>query len=147
MDCSGCGKRISGTFYEAPDGGRYCIKCAATLPFTPPTRGHQDYPQLTQPVSLPKAQGMSTTPGWAIASLTLGILALSLSFVLIGGWLGLIGLILGVVHLQARKRPNGLAWWGISLSTLGIFAAICFDVLYDRVSQSNLSALSLLTPA
>ena len=139
MDCSGCGKRISGTFYEAPAGGRYCVKCAAELPFNPPTRGHQD-PQLTQPISLPKAQEMPTTPGWAIASLILGILALSLSFHWIGGWLGLTGLILGVVHFQARKRPKGLAWWGISLSTLGIFASI-----YGAVSQSNLSALSLIS--
>jgi len=35
MHCSKCGRGISGVSYEAPDGGQYCVKCAATLPVTP----------------------------------------------------------------------------------------------------------------
>ena len=65
MDCSGCGKRISGTFYEAPDGGRYCVKCAATLPLTPPAPRRQD-PTHKQTISPTASQENPTIePGQA----------------------------------------------------------------------------------
>lgn len=69
-------------------------------------------------------------PGLAIAALVLGILAVVLSFLLVGGVLGAVGLILGFVHLKRRRRPNGMAWWGVSLSMVGLIISIGFGTLY-----------------
>ena len=71
--------------------------------------------------------------GLAIACLVLGITAACLSFLLLGGLLGLIGLILGLVHLRRNGVPKAMAWWGISLSVLGLLASVGFGVLYFQV--------------
>jgi thiol-disulfide isomerase/thioredoxin len=68
--------------------------------------------------------------GLAIASLVLGILALCLSFLLFGFLLGLIGLILGVVHLRQKRGSTAMAKWGLALSFLGLLASLAFGVLY-----------------
>ena len=68
--------------------------------------------------------------GLAIASLILGILALCLSFFLVGGLLGLIGFCLGAVCLRRRQGSRALAWWGTSLSVVGLLVAIGFGILY-----------------
>jgi len=66
----------------------------------------------------------------AIASLVLGILALVLSLFLIGILFGLIGVILGLVHLRRHRGSNGMAWWGVGLSMLGILASVGLGIAY-----------------
>jgi peroxiredoxin len=83
--------------------------------------------------------------------LVLGILAICLSFLLVGGLFGVIGLILGVVHLCRRRAFRGMAWWGSALSLLGLLAVAGFGFLYFRVYKEVRSAMesygSPTTPA
>lgn len=60
----------------------------------------------------------------AVASLVMGILAVLSSLIVVGAFFGLIGLVLGLLHLARRTGRNGLAWAGIALSALGIVASI-----------------------
>lgn len=68
--------------------------------------------------------------GLAIATLTLGILALILSLLLIGFFLGLVGVGFGLIHLRQRSGRNGMAWWGMGLSVVGIIASIGLAIVY-----------------
>lgn len=81
------------------------------------------------------APSFSSSLGLAIASLVLGILSLVLSFLVVGGILGLIGLALGVAHLVKKRRPTGMARWGVALSVLGLIASIGFTILYYSAYQ------------
>jgi cytochrome c biogenesis protein CcmG/thiol:disulfide interchange protein DsbE len=72
----------------------------------------------------PSAQGL------AIAALVLGILALVLSFLLVGALCGVIGIVLGIIHLRQKNPPRPMAWCGIILSIVGIVAAVAFGGLY-----------------
>ncbi len=84
-------------------------------------------PDLTAAISPPL--------GLAIASLVLGILASVLSFLVLGGILGLIGLALGILHLRKNKVQVVMAWWGVALSILGVIASIGFVGLYYYAFQ------------
>jgi peroxiredoxin len=77
----------------------------------------------------------SSSLGLAIASLVLGIVSLVLSFLVVGGVLGLIGLALGLAHLVKKRRPAGMARWGTALSVLGLIASIGFAILYYSAYQ------------
>jgi cytochrome c biogenesis protein CcmG/thiol:disulfide interchange protein DsbE len=68
--------------------------------------------------------------GLAIASLVLGILAVVLSWLLVGGLLGIVGLVLGLVHLKRKCGQNGMAGCGVGLSVLGIICTIGFAGFY-----------------
>ena len=92
---------------------------------------------------LPETASTQSRPSLAVASLVLGILAVVLSLFVIGGVLGLVGLGLGAVHLRQRRGPRGMAWWGTSLSTLGIAASVfvgCGYYLFFQQFQKNLKA-------
>ncbi|MSU59605.1 MAG: TlpA family protein disulfide reductase [Pedosphaera sp.] len=84
------------------------------------------------PSSSPPAQP-SARLGLAIASFVLGILGLLASLVLVGGLLGLVGLILGAMHLKRRTGRNGFAWAGIGLSVLSVLASIGLGFVYMPV--------------
>jgi peroxiredoxin/outer membrane protein assembly factor BamB len=93
-----------------------------------------------------------SSPGLAIASLVLGILGLVLSFLVVGGFLSLIGLLLGVLHLAKKRRPAAMATAGTVLSVLGLLAAFGFTAFYYTAyreftkmmqSQSNENAVAL----
>jgi peroxiredoxin len=60
----------------------------------------------------------------------LGIVAVCLSFLVMGALLGLIGLVFGLIQFRRRGSPKTMAWWGVSLSVLGLLASIGFGVLY-----------------
>lgn len=77
-------------------------------------------PPLSQPPSPPPSPGIAL----AVASLVLGILALLSSPIVVGAFFGLMGLLMGVLHLARRTSRNGLAWAGMALSLLGIAASI-----------------------
>lgn len=70
--------------------------------------------------------------GLAITCLVLGILAIILSFALIGSLLGLVGAALGLVHILNKRGPTVMAWVGTGLSVLGILASITFGIAYFR---------------
>jgi peroxiredoxin len=69
--------------------------------------------------------------GLATASLVIGVIALPLSVVLIGGALGLGGIVLGARHLARRRGARRRAWAGIMLSTAAI--VMTGLVLYAQV--------------
>lgn len=101
-------------------------------------------PEQSAPLS-----STSLKSGLALASLVLGIFAVCLSFLLLGVLLGVIGLILGVVHLQRKRGSNAMAWWGLGLSLLGLLASLGFGVLYfhvfKRIKAVTESATETLT--
>jgi peroxiredoxin len=78
--------------------------------------------------------------GLAIVCLILGILACICSVILVGSLIGLVGALLGVIHLFQRKPSNGLAWTGIGFSLMGIVLSVVFLVFYVRVIGSTLEA-------
>jgi peroxiredoxin len=84
-------------------------------------------PSAPEPTSTPSS---SPALGLAIASLVLGIVSMVLSFLVFGGFLGLIGLALGLGHLIRKRQPAGMARWGVALSALGLIASIGFAILY-----------------
>jgi len=87
----------------------------------------------TNPASAPTEPPPSL--GLAIASLVLGILAVCLGLWLVGGLLGIIGAILGFVHLRRPGVPKAMAWWGVSLSLVGLLLS-----LLAIVAQAHLSS-------
>jgi len=84
-------------------------------------------PHTTQP---------SPRMGLAIASLVLGILAFLSSFLVVGALLGLLGLILGIVHVLRRQGRNAMAWTGVVLSVLSIVIGACFGVIIFKAANS-----------
>ena len=84
--------------------------------------------------------------GLAIASLVLGILSLALSFLVLGGLLGLIGVILGAMHLGKKRRPAGMARWGVALSIIGLVASIGFAGLYYVTYQKIARIMKSASP-
>jgi thiol-disulfide isomerase/thioredoxin len=72
-----------------------------------------------------------TAPGGlAIATLVLGILALVLCPLLVGGIFGLAGLCLGFLHLVRRGPSRTMALWGAGLSLLGVLGSGAAGALY-----------------
>lgn len=74
--------------------------------------------------------------GLAIASLVLGILAFLSSFLVVGALLGLLGLILGTVHVMRRQGRNAMAWTGVVLSVLSLVIGAGFGVIYFKAVNS-----------
>jgi peroxiredoxin len=62
--------------------------------------------------------------GLAVASLVLGILAILLSAACVGGVCGLVGLVLALTHLGRSRVLRPMAWWGLSLSTVGLVLTV-----------------------
>jgi hypothetical protein len=84
----------------------------------------------------PHATQTSPRMGLAIASLTLGILGFLSSFLVVGALLGLLGLLLGVIHVLRRQGRNAMAWVGVVLSVLGIGIGAGFGVMYLKMFTS-----------
>jgi hypothetical protein len=82
----------------------------------------------------------------ALTSVILGVLAVALSFILIGFLLGLAGLFFGLAHLSRKVVPRAMARWGVGLSIAGMAASVGFGVLYfsfyNKFSQGMKSARS-----
>lgn len=79
---------------------------------------------------LPPALPRDPNIGLAIASLICGVLALALSFLLLGILLAIVGVVLGIVHLRGAQSARAMAGWGIGLSVVGFFAGAAFLGLY-----------------
>jgi peroxiredoxin len=69
--------------------------------------------------------------GLAIACFVLGIVSIPFSLFLVGGIYGLLGLVLGAVHISKKNnllRP--LALWGLVLSLIGLLGSAGFGAYY-----------------
>jgi peroxiredoxin len=106
-------------------------------------QGLQPLPDEKQPVSLSK--DFDKALGLAVASLVLGILALSLSIFVIGAVAGLVGLILAVVHLRKERPLRTLARWGLVLSILGCLAGTGFGLYYGISIYESYKQMDKLT--
>lgn len=76
--------------------------------------------------------------GLGIAGMVIGIFALLLSCVLIGGVLGIVGLILSIIALTQGYEKNGMAITGLILNALAIIITIIMFI----VALSNPSTTS-----
>ncbi len=76
------------------------------------------------PLLQPEAPRPPASRALALSSLILGILALLTGVFVVGAFFGLIGLIVGVLHVARRTGRNGTAWAGIVLSVLGILIGV-----------------------
>jgi len=97
------------------------------------------------------AESKAPRQSLAIASLILGILALFLSLFVVGGALGIVGLALGLAHLARKRGRVAMAWWGVGLSTLSVFAAIglgfAYFKLFNEMKKSMASMQDTTGPA
>lgn len=109
--------------------------------YTQPNYGQADYSQ--QPASYPSygydayGQQVASAPkGLAITSLILGILSFLSGWVILGGILGIVGLVLGIVALRKTKTGGGgkgLAITGIVFSSLGILISLAMLVFFGWI--------------
>jgi thiol-disulfide isomerase/thioredoxin len=76
--------------------------------------------------------------GLAISSFVLGIVACVLSLFVVGVLFGLIGLLLGLLHVFQQRGHNSLAWWGIGLSIFSIFASVAMGVVFYRLVTAQM---------
>ncbi|WP_067677590.1 DUF4190 domain-containing protein [Nocardia miyunensis] len=120
---------------EYPPPGQYPSASSGSDPARYPGGGYpppppSDYPAPPGEPYRPQGQGR----GLAITSLVLGILALLSCPTVLGGVLfGLLGLIFGIIAVvKARRGTAGggvMAWFGLSLATLGLVAGIAIGVV------------------
>jgi thiol-disulfide isomerase/thioredoxin len=68
--------------------------------------------------------------GFAVAAFVLGACALIWAMIAIGGLFGLVGLVLGIVHLRRSDANRPLAKWGIALSIVGIVGSLLATAFY-----------------
>lgn len=109
--------------------------------YSQPNYGQADYSQ--QPASYPSygydaygQQVVSAPKGLAITSLILGILSFLSGWVILGGILGIVGLVLGIVALRKTKTGGGgkgLAITGIVFSSLGILISLVMLVFFGWI--------------
>lgn len=109
--------------------------------YSQPNYGQADYSQ--QPASYPSygydaygQQAASAPKGLAITSLILGILSFLSGWVVLGGILGIVGLVLGIVALRKTKTGGGgkgLAITGIVFSSLGILISLVMLVFFGWI--------------
>src|SRR5437879_11047991 len=104
-------------------------------------------PFIMEPTSPPRP-GEVPRPeraGLAIASLVLGGLAFLFSLFLVGLVLGLLGLALGLVHILGKRGRNAMAWWGVTLSVIGMVASVGLGVVYFKafkLFKENLTSMT-----
>jgi peroxiredoxin len=112
-----------------PQGSRFCNACAE--PLNPPFSAGAVEGSSIGSNEAPPASKL----GLAVASLVLGIGACVLSLFAVGAVFGLIGLVLGLVHILQKRGSNGMAWWGVGLSIFGILAGLTMGIfIYHQVS-------------
>ena len=89
------------------------------------------------PTPPPPVPASATAPrvGFAIACLVLGILAFLGSVIVVGALFGVIGVVLGVVHLFRRQQRNSMAWAGIMLSIAGIAISAGLGFFYFKTGN------------
>ncbi len=110
-----------------------------------------DVPGSNVPPGYPagSAPGRSLPQGLAVASLVLGIIGVLTSWILIGGLLGLVALILGFVALGKAKRGEaggrGMAIGGIVTGAIALLITIGIVALGASFLAENSEEFSNLT--
>jgi thiol-disulfide isomerase/thioredoxin len=89
-----------------------------------------EFPVVGGPEPLPDTPPPPT--GLAIATLVLGILAVVLAPLLIGGILGVVAVGLGALFLRGRPQSRRMAIWGFGLGILGTLVAAGVGVVLYR---------------
>ncbi len=84
------------------------------------------------PINIPPKPQSAPHLGMAIASLVLGILAFLGSVAVVGAFFGLIGIVLGGIHVSRRTSRNAMAWAGMVLCVLGIGISAVMGVVYFK---------------
>ena len=97
-------------------------------------------PPTVEPPSPPRL-------GLAIASLVLGIMAFLFSLFVVGAFFGIVGLVLGWIHIAGKRGGNIMAWWGVNLSVLGIIAGISLGVVYFRLGREFYKSMASIASA
>ncbi len=80
--------------------------------------------------------GFGPSSGKALACLIAGIIAIGLSFMVVGMIFGLAGVGIGITSLNRNEGGRTMARWGIGLSVFGIVASIGFAILYKSFISS-----------
>ena len=122
---------------QNPQGSPFCNACAEPLSSVsqiPATEGPE--------MEFPKAPAVPQL-GVAIASLALGIVASVLSLFVVGALFGLIGLLLGLLHVFQKRGPNAMAWWGIGLSIFSILAGAAMGVVFYHLVTTQMKSLPI----
>lgn len=136
------GQYSSGATEQGNGGYSQQANSASSHPtYSQPHYGQADYSQ--QPASYPSygydayGQQVASAPkGLAITSLILGILSFLGGWVILGGILGIVGLVLGIVALRKTKTGGGgkgLAITGIVFSSLGILISLAMLVFFGWI--------------
>lgn len=80
--------------------------------------------------------------GLGIAGMVIGIISILLSCIIVGGFLGIIGLILSICGVAAKNRKIGTAIAGTVLNSLAIFIMIfmlVFSISDEKGTVKNVS--------
>jgi thiol-disulfide isomerase/thioredoxin len=77
-------------------------------------------------MTIPREPGQ----GLAVAAFVLGVFALIWAMIAIGGLFGLVGLVLGILHLRRSDANRGLAKWGVALSAVGVVGSVLATAFY-----------------
>jgi peroxiredoxin len=115
---------------QNPRGSRFCNACAEPLSLHSQMSAAEGLAmEFTQAPAAPRL-------GLAIASLALGIGACVMSLLVVGALFGLIGLVLGLLHIFQKRGPIGMAGWGVGLSIFGILASTAMGIFtYQQIAQ------------
>jgi|GEM_PF-392229 len=119
MHCGMCGKAVEEAADYTGSGVPRCAECVAAATVAPEFSAPKPPPE---PESAPVAVSDKGT-GFATAAMALGAIALSTSFLLIGGVFGLVGVTLGLISLAFRRPGKAMAFTGIGLSLAGLLIA------------------------
>jgi peroxiredoxin len=90
----------------------------------------QSEPSTPVPAESPGKLLTAPVPRLALATLVLGVVSLTLSLVIVGAVVGVVGLILGGLHLRRSQQARKMAWTGFWLSAMSLVASAGFVVLY-----------------
>lgn len=81
----------------------------------------------TNPPPLPPCH--SDSGALAIASFALGLISFFTGFIVVGGLAGVVGLVLGIIHLVRHPTHRAFARWGVGLSVAGMIVSATVPVL------------------
>ena len=62
-------------------------------------------------------------------------MAFLFSLFVVGVLFGLVGLVLGIMHVTGKRGPNVMAWWGMVLSVVGIIAGVGLGAIYFKLAK------------
>jgi len=76
--------------------------------------------------------------GLALGSLVLGLIGLTLSFLLVGAIFAFAGLVLGCWHLAKHDSARDMAFAGTAIALAGLLSCVVFAGAYRHVAEKAL---------